>query len=63
MRAAVVRAHGGPEALAFEKDFPDPRPGEGDVIVAVKAASLIQFATALAAGGHAPENAFAVKET
>ena len=40
MRAAVVRAHGGPEALAFEKDFPDPTPGEGDVIVAVKAASL-----------------------
>src|SRR6476469_1406215 len=40
MRAAVVRAHGGPEALAFEKDFPDPKPGEGDVIVAVKAASL-----------------------
>jgi alcohol dehydrogenase len=40
MRAAVVRAHGGPEALAFEGDFPDPKPGEGDVIVAVKAASL-----------------------
>src|SRR6476646_4744803 len=40
MRAAVVRAHGGREALAFEKDFPDPKPGEGDVIVAVKAASL-----------------------
>ena len=40
MKAAVVRAHGGPEALVFEKDFPDPRPGEGDVIVAVKASSL-----------------------
>src|SRR3954467_1962037 len=40
MRAAVVRAHGGPEALAFEANFPDPAPGEGDVIVAVKAASL-----------------------
>src|SRR6516225_4344233 len=40
MKAAVVRAHGGPEALAFEADFPDPTPGEGDVIVAVKAASL-----------------------
>src|SRR6201999_604566 len=40
MRAAVVRAHGGPEALAFEANFPDPTPGEGDVIVAVKAASL-----------------------
>jgi alcohol dehydrogenase len=40
MKAAVVRAHGGPEALAFETGFPDPTPGEGDVIVAVKAASL-----------------------
>ena len=40
MKAAVVRAHGGPEALAFEASFPDPRPGEGDVIVAVKASSL-----------------------
>lgn len=40
MKAAVVRAHGGPEALAFETNFPDPVPGEGDVIVAVKAASL-----------------------
>lgn len=40
MRAAVVRAHGGPEALAFDAHFPDPTPGEGDVIVAVKAASL-----------------------
>lgn len=40
MRAAVVREHGGPDRLAFEKDFPDPKPGEGDVIVAVKAASL-----------------------
>ena len=40
MKAAVVREHGGPERLNFETDFPDPKPGEGDVIVAVKAASL-----------------------
>ena len=40
MKAAVVREHGGPEALAFETDFPDPKPGYGDVIVAVKASSL-----------------------
>ncbi|MBN9087854.1 MAG: zinc-binding dehydrogenase [Reyranella sp.] len=40
MKAAVVRAHGGPEALTFDAHFPDPTPGEGDVIVAVKAASL-----------------------
>lgn len=40
MRAAVVREHGGPDRLNYEKDFPDPKPGEGDVIVAVKASSL-----------------------
>ncbi len=40
MRAAVVREHGGPEVLEFENGFPDPQPGEGDVIVAVKATSL-----------------------
>ena len=40
MKAAVVREHGGPDRLVYETDFPDPAPGEGDVIVAVKAASL-----------------------
>jgi len=40
MRAAVVRDHGGPDRLNFEASFPDPKCGEGDVIVAVKASSL-----------------------
>ena len=40
MKAAVVREHGGPDRLNFETNFPDPTPGEGDVIVAVKASSL-----------------------
>ena len=40
MRAAVVREHGGPDRLSFEPTFPDPKPGEGDVIVAVKASAL-----------------------
>ncbi len=40
MKAAVVREHGGPDRLNYETDFPDPMPREGDVIVAVKAASL-----------------------
>jgi alcohol dehydrogenase len=40
MKAAVVREHGGPAVLTFETNFPDPTPGEGDVIVAVKASSL-----------------------
>ena len=40
MKAAVVRVQGGPEHLAFETGFPDPEPGEGDVVLAVKACSL-----------------------
>ena len=36
MKAAVVREHGGPDRLTFETSFPDPTPGEGDVIVAVE---------------------------
>ena len=40
MKAAVVREHGGPDRLTYETGFPDPKPGEGDVIVAVKASSL-----------------------
>ena len=40
MKAAVVREHGAPERLVFETGFPDPKPGAGDVIVAVKASSL-----------------------
>jgi alcohol dehydrogenase len=40
MRAAVIHAHGGPEQLVFEANYPDPTPEEGDVIVAVKASSL-----------------------
>ncbi|MDP2372064.1 zinc-binding dehydrogenase [Reyranella sp.] len=40
MKAAVVREHGGPAVLNFETNFPDPKPGQGDVIVAVKASSL-----------------------
>ena len=40
MKAAVVHAHGGPEALQIVTDFPDPTPGEGDVVLRVRAASL-----------------------
>src|SRR5260221_7034655 len=40
MKAAVVREHGGPAVLNYETSFLDPTPGEGDVIVAVKASSL-----------------------
>ena len=40
MKALVVREHGGPEKAVFETDFPDPKPGEGDVVLRVRAASL-----------------------
>jgi alcohol dehydrogenase len=40
MRAAVVHRHGGPEELRFERDFPDPSPGPGDVVLRVRACSL-----------------------
>lgn len=40
MRAAVIRAHGGPEVLSYVEDFPDPRPAAGEVIIRVGASSL-----------------------
>ncbi len=40
MKALVLREHGGNDQLAVETDFPDPVPGEGDVILRVRACSL-----------------------
>jgi alcohol dehydrogenase len=40
MRALVLREHGGLDQLKLESSFPDPTPRDGDVILAVKAASL-----------------------
>ncbi|HEV2335432.1 MAG TPA: zinc-binding dehydrogenase [Stellaceae bacterium] len=39
MKALVLREHGG-GGLRFETDFPDPVPGEDDVVVKVRATSL-----------------------
>jgi alcohol dehydrogenase len=39
MRAFVLREHGAGGAR-FEADFPDPEPGEGDVVVRVRATAL-----------------------
>lgn len=39
MRAAVIDAGGGPEALRLA-ELPDPRPGESDVLVRVEAISI-----------------------
>jgi alcohol dehydrogenase len=40
MKAAVVREHGGLDRIRIETDFPDPKAGEGDVVVRVKASAL-----------------------
>ena len=39
MKALVYEAHGGPEVLHY-KDVPDPVPGDGDVVIDVKATSI-----------------------
>jgi alcohol dehydrogenase len=40
LKAALIRAHGGPEMLEVIGDHPMPQIGEGDVLLRVKAASL-----------------------
>lgn len=37
MKAIRVQAHGGPEALRFEENVPDPVPGEGQALVRIEA--------------------------
>jgi NADPH:quinone reductase-like Zn-dependent oxidoreductase len=49
MRAAVIRAYGGPDELRLE-DRPDPIPGPGDVLVRVAAASVNPFDLKMRAG-------------
>jgi alcohol dehydrogenase len=39
MKALVLREHGG-DGLRLETDFPDPVPGEGDVVLRVRATAL-----------------------
>ena len=39
MKAVVLHEYGGPDKLKYE-DFPDPTPGEGEVLVRVAAASI-----------------------
>ncbi|MGQ0751259.1 MAG: NADPH:quinone oxidoreductase family protein, partial [Betaproteobacteria bacterium] len=49
MRALVVHEHGPIENLRLE-DFPEPRPGPGEVLIAVQAAS-VNFPDLLVVGG------------
>jgi alcohol dehydrogenase len=40
LKALVLREHGDNDKLVLESDFPDPVPGEGDVVLRVRACSL-----------------------
>jgi NADPH:quinone reductase-like Zn-dependent oxidoreductase len=40
MRAMVIHRHGGPEVLTFEREWPRPVAGPGEIVVAVKACAL-----------------------
>lgn len=42
VRAAVIHETGGPEVIRLE-DAPDPRPGEGEVLIRVEAAGVNRF--------------------
>jgi NADPH:quinone reductase-like Zn-dependent oxidoreductase len=39
MKAVAIRSHGGPEVVKLE-DLPDPQPGPGQAVIAVRAAAL-----------------------
>ena len=52
MRAAVLRAHGGPEVLATVRDLPRPEPGPGEVRLRVRAAALNRLDLWVRAGWH-----------
>jgi NADPH:quinone reductase len=51
MKAILCTRFGGPDDLEF-KEIPDPTPGPGDVVVAVKAAALNFFDTLIIAGKY-----------
>ena len=40
MRAVVLTGHGGLDKLVYREDVPTPRPGPGEVVVAVGACGL-----------------------
>jgi alcohol dehydrogenase len=40
MRATVLHEHGGLDKLVFHADWPDPRPGPGDVLLRMRACTL-----------------------
>src|SRR4051812_14522639 len=51
MKAILCTRYGGPDDLEFT-DLPDPAPGTGEVVVAVKSAALNFFDTLIIAGKY-----------
>ena len=51
MKAILCTHFGGPDDLEFG-DLPDPVPGQGEVVVAIKAAALNFFDTLIIAGKY-----------
>lgn len=54
MRALVLKKHGSPDQAFEVRDWPDPKPGEGQVLVNVRASGL-NFADILARMGLYPD--------
>ena len=57
MKAVLCTRYGGPDDLEL-KDLPNPEPGAGEVVVAVKAAALNFFDTLIIAGKYQMKPAF-----
>jgi NADPH2:quinone reductase len=57
MQAVLCTHFGGPDELELS-ELPDPQPGEGEVVVAVKAAALNFFDTLMIAGKYQMKPAF-----
>src|SRR5262245_14498555 len=57
MKAILCTRYGGPDDLEL-KDLPNPEPGAGEVVVAVKAAALNFFDTLIIAGKYQMKPAF-----
>src|SRR5204863_8250092 len=51
MKAILCTRFGGPDDLEFA-DLPDPAPGQGEVVIAIKAAALNFFDTLIIAGKY-----------
>ncbi len=57
MKAVYIEAHGGPEALEFG-DLPDPAPGDGEIVVDIRAASVNGADWKMRAGKYGPLSDF-----